>query len=120
MLEEGASELSTKTESRVVLTAPSLPYSQHLRHERTYEIWADPAEKLVKATLHGLGYTYQTAFERCLIITTQPINGKSLCIKLLNLMGSTRISVQLIPPVPDGTILISNFFQTFELLSLDH
>ena len=116
LFKEHFPELAIGFQRQNTRVAPPFSCVQPACDERTYPIWADPAEQIVKAALYGLGYSYQTAFERYLIITTQPINGKSLCIKIVNLMGNTRISVQIIPPEPDSSILISKFFQTFDAL----
>lgn len=119
LFKEHFPELAREFRSENPHVAPPSSCVQPACYERTYPIWADPAEQIVKAALHGLGYSYQTAFERYLIITTQPVNGKSLCVKVINLMGNTRISVQIIPPEQDSSVLISKFFQTFDALRQD-
>lgn len=112
-LQEKFPELTMAVQSKVMSASPSCS------SERTYPMWAEPAEQIAKATLTALGYSHQMAFERCLILTTQPISGKALCIKIVNLLGSTRINVQTIPPGDNSSDLISKFFQTFDMLRLD-
>lgn len=106
-------ELTTAVHSEAMPAAPSCSA------ERTYAIWAEPAEQIAKSALTGLGYSYQTAFGNCLIITTQPILGKSLCVKIINLLGTTRLSIKIIPPDDDDIALVNRFFQTFDMLLLD-
>lgn len=112
-LQEKFPELFIAVHSKAISASPSYP------SERTYSMWVEPAEQRVKATLTALGYSHQRAFERCIILTTQPMSGKALCIKIENLLGSTRISVQSIPPDDSSSKLISKFFQTFDMLPLD-
>ncbi len=112
-LQEKFPELTIAVHSKVMTASP------YYSSERTYPMWAEPAEQIAKATLTALGYSHQMAFERCLILTTQSILGKALCVKIVNLVGSTRISVQSIPPDDNSSDLISKFFQTFDMLRLD-
>ena len=99
--------------------AQPAPAIQTVREERTYPIWAEPAEAAVMAALHGLGYTYQTTFNNNLVLVTQPLRDRALIITVSNLMGSTRISVKVIPPGQDSHLFVDRFFQTFEQIVRD-